>query len=146
MFPHLSQPHAHSVQVWLWKVFSQKLTAGLRLFSFEIHEILRKWGKTFRGQQSPSIWKIEIPDMPLHPSAYSLPNCVKKIVICYDGDSENVPPFDPRQLFVKFGALALPKFLSDKSEKNHEGEDQSCAWAYQVSLPYIKPFLFSETL
>ena len=39
------------------RFFSRKLPAGLRNFLSETHEILRKWGKTFKGQQSPSIWK-----------------------------------------------------------------------------------------
>ena len=83
--------------------------------------------------------------MPPHPRAYFFTNFVKKFVICYKGDPESVPQFDPRRLFGKFGALAFPKFLSDKSEKNHEGVDQSCAWDYKVSSPYIKPFSFPET-
>ena len=99
------------------KSFVSKIAGWTLTFFLGNTRNITKWGKIFRGQQSPSVSKIEFPKKPPHPRTYSLTISVKKFVICPKGDPESAPPFAPHQLFWKFGALAFPNLLSEKSEK-----------------------------
>ena len=104
-----------------------------------------KWGNFWGVQHSPSIWKMELRSLLLHPCAYSFAYSVKIFVIYHKGAPDNVPPFTPRRLFWKFEALAFQNFLSKKSEKNSQRGDLRWARAHQVSLPHMDPFPFPET-
>ena len=86
-----------------------------------------KLGKFWVGPQSPSIWKIELWAQPLPPRTYFLTYSLNEFLIWYEGGPESVPPIAPHRLFWKFGALAFPNLLSEKSAKIQEEGDRT--WA-----------------
>ena len=77
----------------------------------------------------------------------SLAYSVKIFVIHHKGDPDNVPPVcSPSTFLENLRSLRSLTYSSEKSAKNSWArENDSCAWAYQVSSPYIKVFSFSET-
>ena len=74
--------------------------------------------------------------MPLHPRAYSLTNSVKKFVIFYKGDPDNVPPFAPISIFENLGR-SRSLISSRKNPKKIMGEDtwyalESAKFRYRI--------------